>query len=55
MELRLSPEDLAFQQAARDWLGENYPTQPRPNDGPAMREFDLEWQWRQWSGGWAGV
>ena len=55
MELALAPADLVFQQAAREWLSENYPTDPRPNDGPAMREFDLEWQRRQWAGGWAGV
>jgi alkylation response protein AidB-like acyl-CoA dehydrogenase len=55
MELALTPEDVAFRQAARDWLRENYPTQPRPNDGPPMREFDLAWQRRQWEGGWAGV
>jgi alkylation response protein AidB-like acyl-CoA dehydrogenase len=55
MDLRLSQEDLDFQQAARSWLRDNYPSEPRPKDGPAMREFDLEWQRRQWHGGWAGV
>jgi alkylation response protein AidB-like acyl-CoA dehydrogenase len=55
MELALAPADLAFRQAAREWLRANYPGEPRPNDGPAMREFDLEWQRRQWAGGWAGV
>lgn len=55
MDLRLSQEDLDFRQAARSWLRDNYPSEPRPNDGPAMREFDLEWQRRQWRGGWAGV
>jgi alkylation response protein AidB-like acyl-CoA dehydrogenase len=55
VELALSPEDLVFRQAAREWLQENYPKERRPNDGPAMREFDLEWQRRQWAGGWAGV
>ncbi|HWA64918.1 MAG TPA: acyl-CoA dehydrogenase family protein [Mycobacteriales bacterium] len=55
MELALSPDDRAFQQAAREWVTANYPREPRPNDGPAMREFDLEWQRRQWAGGWAGV
>jgi alkylation response protein AidB-like acyl-CoA dehydrogenase len=55
VQLALSPEDLVFRQAAREWLRENYPKARRPNDGPAMREFDLEWQRRQWVGGWAGV
>jgi alkylation response protein AidB-like acyl-CoA dehydrogenase len=55
MELAFSSEDLGFRQAAREWLRENYPSEPRPNDGQAMREFDLEWQRRQWAGGWAGV
>ncbi|HEX3707764.1 MAG TPA: acyl-CoA dehydrogenase family protein [Mycobacteriales bacterium] len=55
MDLALSPGDLAFRAAAKQWLRDNYPTAPRPNDGPAMREFDLVWQRRQWDGGWAGV
>jgi alkylation response protein AidB-like acyl-CoA dehydrogenase len=55
MELALSPEDLAFRQAAREWVEANYPRERRPNDGADMRDFDLEWQRRQWAGGWAGV
>jgi alkylation response protein AidB-like acyl-CoA dehydrogenase len=55
MELALSPEDLAFRQAAREWVEANYPRERRPNDGADMRDFDLEWQRRQWDGGWAGV
>jgi alkylation response protein AidB-like acyl-CoA dehydrogenase len=55
MELALSSEDVAFQAAAREWLLASFPTERRPNDGQAMREFDLEWQRRQWAGGWAGV
>jgi alkylation response protein AidB-like acyl-CoA dehydrogenase len=55
MELALSPEDLAFRQAAQEWVEANYPRERRPNDGADMRDFDLEWQRRQWAGGWAGV
>jgi alkylation response protein AidB-like acyl-CoA dehydrogenase len=55
VDLTLSHEDLEFRATAREWLHENFPKQPRPNDGPAMREFDLAWQRKQWEGGWAGV
>jgi alkylation response protein AidB-like acyl-CoA dehydrogenase len=55
VDLALSQQDLEFRAAARQWLQENFPKQPRPNDGPAMREFDLAWQRRQWDAGWAGV
>lgn len=55
MELALSADDLAFRKAAREWVEANYPRERRPNDGADMREFDLEWQRRQWNGGWAGV
>jgi alkylation response protein AidB-like acyl-CoA dehydrogenase len=55
MHLALSAQDLAFRDAARTWLTESFPTERRPNDGQAMRGFDLEWQRRQWAGGWAGV
>ena len=37
------------------WLAANAPTEPRPTDGIAMREFDLAWQQTQHRGGWAGI
>ena len=33
----------------------NVPREARPRDGTDMREFDLQWQRRQYEGGWAGV
>ena len=39
----------------RDWLMANKPAEARPLEGPAMREFDLAWQHRQYEGGWAGI
>jgi alkylation response protein AidB-like acyl-CoA dehydrogenase len=55
MELRFSKEDDEFRDQVRTWLAENAPREPRPRIGKAMREFDLEWQRRQWEGGWAGI
>lgn len=55
MELRFSKEDDEFRDQVRTWLAENAPREARPRSGPAMREFDLEWQRRQWEGGWAGI
>lgn len=55
MELRFSKEDDDFRDEVRTWLIENAPNEPRPRSGRAMREFDLEWQRRQWEGGWAGI
>lgn len=50
-----SAEDDAFREEVRTWLVEHAPTDPRPPHGRQMREFDLEWQRRQWEGGWAGI
>ena len=55
MDLTFSREDELFRQDAREWLENNIPRGHRPHSGPAMREFDLEWQRRQYEGGWAGV
>jgi len=55
MDLDFTVEDDLFREEARDWLNENVPTEPRPQQGLAMREFDLAWQRRQYDGGWAGV
>ncbi|MEQ9005266.1 MAG: acyl-CoA dehydrogenase family protein, partial [Pseudomonadales bacterium] len=55
MRLRLSTEDERFRDEVRTWLSENVPREPRPGDGEQMRDFDLEWQRRQYEGGWAGI
>lgn len=45
----------SFRDEVRTWLGANVPSEPRPDDGPELREFDVEWQRRQYEGGWAGI
>ena len=55
MNLDFTAEDEAFREEARDWLNDNVPTEPRPQQGQAMRDFDLAWQRKQYDGGWAGV
>ena len=55
MDLTFSPEDEAFREEARTWLEENRPREPRPEGGPAAREFDTAWQRRQFDAGWAGI
>lgn len=56
MELDTSPELKEFREEARTWLEENVPAEPRPlTIGPEVREYDVEWQRRQYEGGWAGI
>jgi alkylation response protein AidB-like acyl-CoA dehydrogenase len=55
MDLAFSVEDDAFRDEVRTWLSENMPTERRPRKGVALREFDLEWQRKQYAAGWAGV
>jgi alkylation response protein AidB-like acyl-CoA dehydrogenase len=55
MDLDFSADDHAFRDEARTWLRENVPRERRPEGGKAMRDFDFEWQHRQFSGGWAGI
>jgi len=55
MNLDLSPEEQAFREEVRTWLEENKPKESQPEDGPAMREYDLAWQRKQYAGGWAGI
>ena len=55
MELSFSADDELFRIEVRAWLRVNTPTHPRPDDGPAMREFDLSWQRIKHAGGWAGI
>lgn len=50
-----TPEERDFRHAARTWLAANVPGEPRPHDGPAARQFDLEWQRTQYEGGFAGL
>ena len=57
MDLNYSVEDELFRQEAREWLGANAPKGPPPpeHDGDAYRAHALEWQRKQYEGGWAGV
>lgn len=50
-----STEAQQFRDTARNWLAENVPAQPRPEGGMAMHDFDVDWQRRQFEGGWAGI
>jgi len=57
MDLTFTPEDEHFRSEAREWLSANAPKTPPPpeHDGPGCRRWALEWQQRQYEGGWAGV
>lgn len=55
MNLDFSDDDIAFRDEVRTWLHEHAPTEQRPRDRAAMREFDVGWQRTQWDGGWAGI
>jgi len=45
----------AFRERARSWLKANIPAAEAPLDGPESRDFVLDWQKRQFEGGWAGL
>jgi alkylation response protein AidB-like acyl-CoA dehydrogenase len=55
MRYEVTEQDKDFRERARTWLEENIPNESRPASGSAARAFDLEWQRRQYRGGWAGV
>ncbi len=55
MHIIAGPELDSFRAECRDWLNGNVPTEARPPEGPAMRDYDLAWQRRQYEGGWAGI
>jgi alkylation response protein AidB-like acyl-CoA dehydrogenase len=55
MNLDLSPAEIEFREEVREWLARNVPKEKPPEEGLAMREFDLAWQRRQYEGGWAGI
>jgi alkylation response protein AidB-like acyl-CoA dehydrogenase len=57
MDLSFSPEEEAFRQEVKDWLGENLPTEWRHRGVGGYREDDEEeiqrdWQRRLHKGGW---
>ena len=55
MQLEFSPGEVQLRDKVRTWLAENKPREVRPDDGVAMREFDLAWQRKKYAGGWAGI
>jgi alkylation response protein AidB-like acyl-CoA dehydrogenase len=55
MDLTFTKDDANFREDARTWLRQNLPTERRPHSGQALRDFDTDWQRRQFEGGWAGV
>jgi len=55
MRLECDPAEREFKEEVRTWLEENVPRDTPPDDGPAMRAFDLGWQRKQYEGGWAGI
>jgi len=44
-----------FRIEARDWLRANKPNHIAPLEGPESRHYVLDWQRRQYEGGWAGL
>jgi alkylation response protein AidB-like acyl-CoA dehydrogenase len=55
VDLAFSAEDDEFRDEVRTWLAENTPSERRPREGQAMRDYDLAWQRLQYDGGWAGI
>jgi alkylation response protein AidB-like acyl-CoA dehydrogenase len=55
MRLQVTAEERAFRRQVHDWLQDNVPRGKRPLEGQALRDFDLQWQRRQFEGGWAGI
>lgn len=56
VEIDTRPQLKEFREEARTWLEENVPREPRPRTvGPEVREYDVDWQRRQYEGGWSGI
>ncbi len=55
MEYRESIEDRRFREEVRNWLDENKPRTPRPDDFAEQMIYDRAWQRAQFEGGWAGL
>jgi alkylation response protein AidB-like acyl-CoA dehydrogenase len=55
MDFTFSAPENQFRDRVRTWLAENKPRKARPDDGIAMREYDLAWQQCKYNGGWAGI
>lgn len=56
MDLNFTAEDETFRLEAREWLSANAPKAPPPeHDNEAYRAYALDWQRKQYEGGWAGL
>jgi alkylation response protein AidB-like acyl-CoA dehydrogenase len=55
MDLSFSPEERRFRDEVRAWLADNTPRDVPPVHSADLRAFELDWQKRQWEGGWAGI
>lgn len=55
MKIEITPEEIAFRAEVREWLRCNVPATSRPFTGDGVRDFDLDWQRRQYEAGWAGI
>ena len=54
MDLTLSPNEQAFRDELRSWLGENHPGD-EPSDDDGGFEFRIEWQRKLHAAGYAGL
>lgn len=54
-ELDYSPEEEAFRQELRDWLGVNLPSEKLPEEDEPRREFQRAWQHTLAESRWIGI
>lgn len=50
-----SSEQVEFRDEVRTWLEESKPRERRPTEGLGTREYDLDWQRKQFDAGWACI
>ncbi|GIX46181.1 MAG: hypothetical protein KatS3mg131_0392 [Candidatus Tectimicrobiota bacterium] len=55
MDLRFSPQDEAYRQRLRQWLADNLPREPEPEDQDAAFAYRRAWQRKLYEGGWLGI
>ena len=55
MRIGFTPEQQAFRETCRTWLGEHVPAEPRPLDALDALPFDKAWQRQLFDAGWAGI
>lgn len=55
MQFEFTSDDLAFRNAAREWLRNNVPDERPPHGGQAARDYSLGWLRKRHAGGWSGI